>query len=73
MGATWTGSVGVEVSVQPVGCNVEVMVAARGHLVFTGSDDTKAIAAHQTAHTSVSNSQAYFLQLLGHSGAAIAT
>ena len=64
--------ISMEVPVQPVWRNVEVVIAVGGRLVFTGSDDTKAVQTHQTAHATVTNPQTYFLQLLSHSWPPIA-
>ncbi len=49
------GSVGMEITVQQVGRDVETVIAVSGNLVFPGSDHSKAIVTHQTAYTSVTN------------------
>jgi hypothetical protein len=64
-------SIGMEVPVQPVGRNVEVVIAVSGRFVFAGSDDAKAVHTHQTAHTPMPNRQANLLQFLSHSWSAV--
>jgi hypothetical protein len=59
-------SISVEVPFQPIGRNIEAMIAVGFGFVFASSDNTKAIATHQATHTAMSNAQADLLQLLRH-------
>jgi hypothetical protein len=52
-----------EVSIQQIGCDVELVVAIGRGLVFSGPDNGYTILAHQTAHTAMANIQADLLQL----------
>jgi hypothetical protein len=61
----------MEVPVEPVRCDIEGVITISGCLVFACPDNAKAVHTHQTAHATVSNQQAYFLQFQSHSRPAI--
>ncbi len=61
-----------KVAIQHIGRDVEAVVAICRCLVFTGSDHSEAVLAHQTADTAVTNIQADLLQFFRHAGTSIA-
>jgi len=63
--------VGMEVPIQPVGYNVEAMMAIGCCFVFLGSDHIDTIIPHQSPHAPMPNAQAGLFQLLRHPRAAI--
>jgi len=50
------GPFGMEISIQPIGRDVEAMIAVGRRPVFAGSDHANAVITHQTAHTTVAHS-----------------
>ena len=61
-----------KVAVQQVRCNIELVIAVRGDLVFAGSDNGDSVLTHQPANTAVADIKAQLLQFLRHSWPPIA-
>lgn len=66
------GSIGIDVSVQQVGCDAEGVVAVGRPLVFLRSRNADAMLAHQPTDTTMPHAQAKRLQFFGHARTAIA-